>query len=413
MQLLASRDSGWNAPRLRHKRLAVSAPVDDGSRPCRERLRRDRGAAGWRVGIEMRVVACAEAEGLVDRAPLRRRFAFAIIGSMTLGLTPAFAFDGSTSSPPEKIPEELHRPSAGAARRRRRSERRRRRLVGRRSHLRGRRRTGDRALETRRDVRRRHRRAARRRQGLPLLQPAGRRLRRGPARPAQPQRDLQRFRRGRRLLPERHPQQRRPARPAAARTNCSSMRRRPSATRTRSTISPTCTWSARAASPRTISPPFAGWRWRPRRAMRRRRRCSAICCSSATACAAAAPARVDVARVRQRRRGRSEGRVDPRALPARFRARERATTGRRPPPCTTRAPRGRRPRLRSGTSSRRSSGRLAPLVGAAAAPAARSEAAERSVRSALRARSLSVGRLLTCIVRRRLRVRMSDVGERA
>ena len=38
------------------------------------------------------------------------------------------------------------------------------------------------------------------------------------------------------------------------------------------------------ASPRTISPPFAGSRSRPKRATRHRRLCSAICCSSATAC---------------------------------------------------------------------------------------------------------------------------------
>ena len=56
----------------------------------------------------MRVVACAEV--LVDKAPLRRRFAFAIIGSMTLGFAPAFGFDGSTSNPPEKIPKNFTDP---------------------------------------------------------------------------------------------------------------------------------------------------------------------------------------------------------------------------------------------------------------------------------------------------------------
>jgi len=56
----------------------------------------------------MRVVACAEA--LVEKAPLRRRFAFAIIGSMTLGFAPAFAFDGSTTSPSEKIPKNFTDP---------------------------------------------------------------------------------------------------------------------------------------------------------------------------------------------------------------------------------------------------------------------------------------------------------------
>jgi uncharacterized protein len=57
----------------------------------------------------MRVVACAEIR--VERAPLRHRFAFAIIGSMTLGLVPAFGFDGSTSNPPEKIPKNFSDPS--------------------------------------------------------------------------------------------------------------------------------------------------------------------------------------------------------------------------------------------------------------------------------------------------------------
>jgi uncharacterized protein len=50
----------------------------------------------------MRVFACAEVR--LDKAPLRRRFAFAIAGSLTFGLAPAFGFDGSTSSAPEKIP---------------------------------------------------------------------------------------------------------------------------------------------------------------------------------------------------------------------------------------------------------------------------------------------------------------------
>ena len=58
---------------------------------------------GWMAaGNEMRVVACAEA--LVEKTPLRRRFAFAIIGYMTLGLAPALAFDGTTSNPSQKIP---------------------------------------------------------------------------------------------------------------------------------------------------------------------------------------------------------------------------------------------------------------------------------------------------------------------
>jgi TPR repeat protein len=56
----------------------------------------------------MRVVACAEV--LVEMVPLRRRFALAVIGSMTLGLAPAFAFDGTTSNPPEKIPKNFANP---------------------------------------------------------------------------------------------------------------------------------------------------------------------------------------------------------------------------------------------------------------------------------------------------------------
>ena len=57
----------------------------------------------------MRVVACAEE--WVERAPWRRRFAFALIGSMTLGLAPAFGFDGSTSDPSEKIPKNFTDPN--------------------------------------------------------------------------------------------------------------------------------------------------------------------------------------------------------------------------------------------------------------------------------------------------------------
>ena len=57
----------------------------------------------------MRAVGCAKVT--VERAALRRRFAFAIIGTMTLGLGPAFAFDGSTSDPSEKIPKNFTDPS--------------------------------------------------------------------------------------------------------------------------------------------------------------------------------------------------------------------------------------------------------------------------------------------------------------
>jgi TPR repeat protein len=57
----------------------------------------------------MRVAACAGATS--DRTPARRRFAFAIIGTMTLGFGPAFAFDGSTSDPSEKIPKNFTDPA--------------------------------------------------------------------------------------------------------------------------------------------------------------------------------------------------------------------------------------------------------------------------------------------------------------
>ena len=50
----------------------------------------------------MRVFAYAEVR--FDRAPLRRRIAFAVVGTLAFGLAPAFAFDGSTSNAPEKIP---------------------------------------------------------------------------------------------------------------------------------------------------------------------------------------------------------------------------------------------------------------------------------------------------------------------
>jgi uncharacterized protein len=56
----------------------------------------------------MRVVACAEVWG--ERAPWRRRFAFAVIGSMTLGLAPAFAFDGTATNPSDKIPKNFTDP---------------------------------------------------------------------------------------------------------------------------------------------------------------------------------------------------------------------------------------------------------------------------------------------------------------
>src|SRR5215470_12262882 len=57
----------------------------------------------------MRVAACARA--MSERASVRRRFAFAIIGSMTLGIGHVFAFDGSTSDPSEKIPKNFTDPS--------------------------------------------------------------------------------------------------------------------------------------------------------------------------------------------------------------------------------------------------------------------------------------------------------------
>ena len=46
----------------------------------------------------------AYAEVRFVKVPLRRRLAFAAIGTLTLGLAPAFGFDGSTSNAPEKIP---------------------------------------------------------------------------------------------------------------------------------------------------------------------------------------------------------------------------------------------------------------------------------------------------------------------
>jgi uncharacterized protein len=62
----------------------------------------DRDAAGWQLGIGMRVFAFAE--GFVEKAPSRRRIAFLVVATMALGLTPTFAFDGSTTNAPEKIP---------------------------------------------------------------------------------------------------------------------------------------------------------------------------------------------------------------------------------------------------------------------------------------------------------------------
>ena len=47
----------------------------------------------------------------LSSATFRRRFAFAIIGSMTLGSVPAFAFDGTTSDPSEKIPKHFADPN--------------------------------------------------------------------------------------------------------------------------------------------------------------------------------------------------------------------------------------------------------------------------------------------------------------
>jgi uncharacterized protein len=62
-----------------------------------------RGATGWQLGIDMRLFACAGVR--FAKAPLRRQLAFAVIGTLSLGLAPAFGFDGSlTSNTPEKIP---------------------------------------------------------------------------------------------------------------------------------------------------------------------------------------------------------------------------------------------------------------------------------------------------------------------
>jgi TPR repeat protein len=67
-----------------------------------------RAAAGWELGIDMRV---AGAGATLQRTSVRRRFAFAIIGSLTLGLGPALAFDGSTSDPSAKIPKNFTDPN--------------------------------------------------------------------------------------------------------------------------------------------------------------------------------------------------------------------------------------------------------------------------------------------------------------
>src|SRR5580658_4364148 len=76
--------------------------IDDQSRHCRDRRHRTATMDGSQLRIDMRVFACAVGE--VKHAPLRRRIAFAVAGTMALGLAPAFAFDGSTSNTPEKIP---------------------------------------------------------------------------------------------------------------------------------------------------------------------------------------------------------------------------------------------------------------------------------------------------------------------
>jgi uncharacterized protein len=55
--------------------------------------------------------AVGDAQVAVGKALFRRRFAFAIIGSMTLGSVSAFAFDGTTSDPSEKIPKHFADPS--------------------------------------------------------------------------------------------------------------------------------------------------------------------------------------------------------------------------------------------------------------------------------------------------------------
>ncbi len=57
----------------------------------------------------MRAVVYAQVAA--GSATFRRRFAFAIIGSMTLGSVPAFAFDGTTSDPSEKIPKHFADPN--------------------------------------------------------------------------------------------------------------------------------------------------------------------------------------------------------------------------------------------------------------------------------------------------------------
>jgi uncharacterized protein len=57
----------------------------------------------------MRVIACGDVR--VGKAPLRRCCSLAVAGAIVaFGLTPAFAFDGSTSNPPEKIPKNFTDP---------------------------------------------------------------------------------------------------------------------------------------------------------------------------------------------------------------------------------------------------------------------------------------------------------------
>ena len=170
------------APRLRHKRLAVSGPRVYGCHALMCASLRGCRVAGRRVGISCALTRVSNWEtgaGRRREAALLAAAAFRRVRRFR----PAFAFDGSTSALPAKIcPKTLRQRRTGPARRARRPQRRQRGVVRRRADLCGGGRPAGRPLEARRDVCRRGRRPTRRREGLPLFQPARSGLRRGCAR---------------------------------------------------------------------------------------------------------------------------------------------------------------------------------------------------------------------------------------
>ena len=250
-----------------------------------------------------------------DSAALLHAFLLWRSASSAGSASTAFALDSAKPNSPAKIPVQtftsveqafqagVHDLMAGDAA-----------VLGPGADLRRRRRPAARAMEARPHVRARRRRAARRRQGLRLFRASGRKLQRGRSRPAGHRRDLQRFRRGRRLLPQRHSQQRDQAGSGARAGDVPVRGDQFRRSRTRSTISRACIWTARRASRATTCARRDGWRSPPTRAIIRPRRCSATCCSSAKGVP------------RQRARGLMwltlaktggagpEGRMDPRAL---------------------------------------------------------------------------------------------------